>query len=183
MDKELEKKSLSTGILRLPKNKGVENTITDQILKNSNPSNEEDALLLPPSPPPPLEPKSDFNVIYDVLRDKFPEIINMNKPVLLAVGIRKEMSKETGVSSVVLKRWIAWYCRKSNYYANHIQGAVRFHLDGSEAGVVTEKHQEKMEKYLEKTKVRKASLTAPSLENKSKDSDHTFSDSIIDDVK
>ena len=46
MNKELEKKSLGTRILRLPKNKGVENTVTaDQILKNSNPSNEEDTLL------------------------------------------------------------------------------------------------------------------------------------------
>ena len=65
------------------------------------------------------------------------------------------MSKETGVSNVILKRWIAWYCRKSNYYAKHIQGVTRFHLDGSEAGIVTEKHQEKMERKLEKTKVRK----------------------------
>ena len=178
MNKELEKKSLGTGILRLPKNKGVENAVTDQILKNSNPSNEEDALLVLPLTP--IEPKPDFNAIYDVLHGKFPEIINMNKPVLLAVGIRKEMSKETGVSSVVLKRWIAWYCRKSNYYANHIQGAIRFHLDGSEAGIVTENHQEKMEKRLEKTKVRK---TTPPLENKNKDFDHTLSDSIINDVK
>jgi hypothetical protein len=178
MNKELEKKSLGTGILRLPKNKGVENAVTDQILKNSNPSNEEDALLVLPLTP--IEPKPDFNAIYDVLHGKFPEIINMNKPVLLAVGIRKEMSKETGVSSVVLKRWIAWYCRKSNYYANHIQGAIRFHLDSSEAGIVTENHQEKMEKRLEKTKVRK---TTRPLENTSKDSDHTLSDSIINDVK
>ena len=65
------------------------------------------------------------------------------------------MSKETGVSNVILKRWIAWYCRKSNYYAKHIQGVILFHLDGSEAGIVTEKHQEKMERKLEKTKVRK----------------------------
>ena len=184
MNKELEKKSLGTRILRLPKNKGVENTITDQILKNSNPSNEEDALLLPPSPlSPPLEPKSDFNVIYDVLRDKFPEIINIKKPVLLAVGIRKEMSKETGVSSVVLKRWIAWYCRKSNYYASHIQGAIRFHLDGTEAGIVTETHQEKMEKYLEKTKVRKATPPATPLEEKSTDSDDSLGDSTTSEVK
>ena len=180
MDKELEKKSLSTGILRLPKNKGVENPVTDQILKNSNLSNEEDALLVPPSPP--IEPKPDFNAIYDVLHGKFPEIINIKKPVLLAVGIRKEMSKETGVSSVVLKRWIAWYCRKSNYYANHIQGAVRFHLDGSEAGVVTENHQEKMEKRLEKTKVHKTSLAATSLEEKSTDSDDSLSDPMINDI-
>ena len=178
MDKELEKKSLGTEVLSLLKNKGVENAVTDQILKNSNPSNEEDALLVLPSPP--IEPKPDFNAIYDVLHCKFPEIINMNKPVLLAVGIRKEMSKETGVSSVVLKRWIAWYCRKSNYYANHTQGAIRFHLDGSEAGIVTENHQEKMEKRLEKTKVCK---TTRPLENKNKDSDNSLSATIINDVK
>jgi sRNA-binding protein len=90
------------------------------------------------------------------------------------------MSKETGISSVVLKRWIAWYCRKSKYYANHIQGAIRFHLDGSESGIVTEGHQEKMEKRLEKTKVRK---TTPPLENKNKDSDNSLSATIINDVK
>ena len=190
MNKELEKKSLSTGILRLPKNKGVENPVTDQILKNSNPSNEEDTLLSSSSScsmpsalsesSPPLEPKPDFQTIYDELHGKFPEVINMKKPVLLAVGIRKEMSKETGVSSVVLKRWIAWYCRKSNYYANHIQGAIRFHLDGGEAGIVTENHQEKMEKRLEKIKTPK---TTSSLESKAKDSDHALSDSVINDVK
>jgi sRNA-binding protein len=100
----------------------------------------------------------------------------MDKPVLLAVGIRKEM----GVSSVVLKKWIAWYCRKSNYYANHILGAIRFHLDGSEAGIVTEGHQEKMKKRLEKTKVCKTTLP---LENKNKDSDNSLSDATISEVK
>jgi sRNA-binding protein len=106
----------------------------------------------------------------------------MNKPVLLAVGIRKEMSKETGASSVVLKRWIAWYCRKSNYYANHIQGAIRFHLDGNEAGIVTENHQEKMEKRLEKTKVRKTTPPTTPLEEKSTDSDDSLSDPMINDI-
>ena len=179
MNKELEKEALlSTKTLKLPKNKAMESATTQKTSNNSNSSSKEDTIVLPPSPS--LKPKPDFNAVYDILHGKFPEIINMNKPVLLAVGIRKEMSKETGVSSVVLKRWIAWYCRKSNYYANHIQGAIRFHLDGSEAGIVTEGHQEKMEKRLEKTKVRK---TTPPLENKNKDSDHTLSNSIINDVK
>ena len=89
------------------------------------------------------ESKPDFNTIYDELHGKFPEIININRPALLAIGIRKEMSKETGVSNVILKRWIAWYCQKSNYYSQHKQGATRFNLNGSEAGIVTEKHQKK----------------------------------------
>jgi ProQ/FINO family len=178
MNKELEKESLGTNTLKPPKNKATESAATQEVSNNSNSSSKEDTIVLPPLPS--LEPKPDFNAVYDILHGKFPEIININKPVLLAVGIRKEMSKETGVSSVVLKRWIAWYCRKSNYYANHILGAIRFHLEGSEAGIVTQSHQEKMEKRLEKTKVHK---TTPSLENKNKNSDNSLSDVRTSDVK
>ena len=80
-----------------------------------------------------IEPKTvpSFTSIYKRLHKQFPEIINMDKPVLLAVGIRKEMSQETGISITLLKRWIAWYCYKSNYYSLHKLGAVRFNLDGS----------------------------------------------------
>ena len=176
MNKELEKESLGTNTLKPPKNKATESAATQEVSNNSNSSSKEDTIVLPPLPS--LEPKPDFNAVYDILHDKFPEIININKPVLLAVGIRKEMSKETGVSNVILKRWIAWYCRKSNYYAQHKQGATRFNLCGSAAGIVTEKHQEKMDRRLEKTKNHKTLL-----ESKGKDSDNDLSDAIINDVK
>ena len=177
MNKELEKEALlSTGTLKMRKNKAIEIAATQEISNNSNiPSSKEDTKA-PVSPT--LEPQADFNAVYDILHDKFPEIININKPVLLAVGIRKEMSKETGVSNVILKRWIAWYCRKSNYYAQHKQGTTRFNLCGSAAGIVTEKHQEKMDRRLEKTKNHKTLL-----ESKGKDSDNDLSDAIINDVK
>ena len=171
MNKELEKEALlSTGTLKIRKNKAIEIAATQEISNNSNiPSSKEDTKA-PVSPT--LEPKADFNAVYDILHDKFPEIININKPVLLAVGIRKEMSKETGVSNVILKRWIAWYCRKSNYYAQHKQGATRFNLCGSAAGIVTEKHQEKMDRRLEKTKNHKTLS-----KNKDIDSDNNPTDS------
>ena len=176
MNKELEKESLGTNTLKPPKNKATESAATQEVSNNSNSSSKEDTIVLPPLPS--LEPKPDFNAVYDILHGKFPEIININKPVLLAVGIRKEMSKETGVSNVILKRWIAWYCRKSNYYAQHKQGATRFNLCGSAAGMVTEKHQEKMDRRLEKIKNHKTLL-----ESKGKDSDNDLSDAIINDVK
>jgi hypothetical protein len=92
MNKELEKKSFGTEILRIPKNKELENAVTaDQILKNSNPSKEEAILLFPPSPP--IEPKPDFQTIYDKLHDKFPEIINIDKPVLLRSVLGKKCRK------------------------------------------------------------------------------------------
>ena len=176
MNKELEKESLGTNTLKPPKNKATESAATQEVSNNSNSSSKEDTIVLPPLPS--LEPKPDFNAVYDILHGKFPEIININKPVLLAVGIRKEMSKETGVSNVILKRWIAWYCRKSNYYAQHKQGATRFNLCGSAAGIVTEKHQEKMDRRLEKTKNHKTLL-----ENKNKNSDNSLSDVRTSDVK
>ena len=63
--------------------------------------------------------------------------------------------REKIIKKLLTVKTVSWYCRKSNYYAKHIQGVIRFHLDVSEAGIVTEKHQEKMERKLEKTKVRK----------------------------
>jgi hypothetical protein len=166
---------------KLPQIKATESFVTQETSNNSNPTpyNKKDAIILPPNSCSP-KPKADFNAIYDILHGKFPEIINTDKPALLAVGIRKEMSQETGVSSVVLKRWIAWYCRKSNYYTNHKQGAIRFHLDGREAGIVTEGHQEKMEKRLERAKV---CNMPPPLDEDNKDIDNSLSATIITDVK
>jgi hypothetical protein len=94
----------------------------------------------------------DFNTIYDELHAKFPSIINMNKPVLLAIAVRGEMLKKVSVPNAVLYKWIAWYFRKSNYYALHEVGAMRYNLDGSEAYAITEKDQAKRDKQMGKTK-------------------------------
>lgn len=114
-----------------------------------------------------ITPSPTFYAIYKELHSKFPETINLDKPVLLAVGIRKQMSQEIGISSVILKQWTSWYFRKSNYYAQHNEGAIRYNLDGSEAGIVTEKHHEKMNKFFERLKKDKSETD----DNKSKDSD------------
>jgi len=141
---EIEKESVSS-TLKLRSNRVTENAIDQETSSKISSSTKEDIRALP-------QPTPDFNAIYNELHSKFPEIINLDKPVLLAVGIRKEMSQETGVSNMVLKRWIAWYFRKSKYYKLHDQGAIRYNLKGEEAGVVTEKHCEKMVKGLEKMK-------------------------------
>lgn len=94
----------------------------------------------------------DFNAIYDELHAKFPNIINMGKPVLLAIAIRGEMLKEVNAPNAVLHKWIGWYFRKSNYYSMHELGAIRYNLDGSEAGAVTKKDQAKRDKQMNKIK-------------------------------
>ena len=151
MEKNIELQAISK-TLRLRKTKEDATTLLaeENIISSDNSVTKNDVT----TPPKPIY---NFNAIYKKLHKKFPEIINMDKPVLLAVGIRKEMSNEMGVSSAILRKWIAWYCRKSNYYALHEQGAPRFNLDGSDAGTVTEKHQEKMDKKFEKINAKKLS--------------------------
>jgi len=96
----------------------------------------------------------DFDAIYKALHDKFPTIINMDKPVLLAVGIRRKILKHLedyeDITNLILNKWIKWYFRKSKYYSIHKVGAVRYNLDGTEAGAVTEKDQEKRDKMVSK---------------------------------
>jgi len=148
MSVEIIKNKVSKPLLTLKQNKAAETeAISKKSLENKEHQNQDTTSVAQ------VEAQAlDFNAIYDELHAKFPEIINLDKPVLLAVGIRKEMSQETGVSNMVLKRWIAWYFRKSKYYKLHDQGAIRYNLKGEEAGIVTEKHCEKMAKHLEKMK-------------------------------
>ena len=92
----------------------------------------------------------DFKAIYNELHTKFPNTINMDKPVLLAIAIRGEMLKEVSAPNAVMYKWISWYFRKSNYYSLHKIGAMRYNLDGSESGGVTEKDQAKRDKQMGK---------------------------------
>ena len=98
----------------------------------------------------------DFDAMYNTLHSKFPTIINMDKPVLLAVGIRREILKHLednkDITNLVLNKWIKWYFRKSKYYSVHKVGAVRYNLNGTNAGTVTEKDQAKRDKQMQQTK-------------------------------
>ena len=45
------------------------------------------------------------------------------------------------VSKKLLKRWIRWYFGKSRYHKNHKAGGIRYNLDGSEAGMITDEQE------------------------------------------
>lgn len=81
----------------------------------------------------------DFQEIYNKLHNKFPNIINMQNPVILAIGIHKELAKEVKISNQSIGKWISWYIRKSKYYINHKEGVARFNLNGEQCGTITEK--------------------------------------------
>jgi hypothetical protein len=127
-----------------------------QILENTSNSDPKIKLEKEPVLSTTTETVYDFNAIYDELHMKLPNIINMRKPVLLAHAIRGELLKQVSAPNAVMYKWIAWYFRKSNYYSIHELGAIRYNLDGTEAGTVTEKDQAKRDKQMLKMKAFKA---------------------------
>lgn len=98
--------------------------------------------------------KYNFSSVYSELNAKFPEIIDMKNPVLLAISIRHQIIKEIGTTNTFLYKWIAWYFRKSNYYSIHKEGNKRYNLNGTEAGQVTQNEQIKRDKQISRIKLR-----------------------------
>ena len=94
--------------------------------------------------------------IYKNLHEKYPKIINIKNPVPFAIGIEKQIVLED-VSKKLLKRWILWYFGKSHYHKNHKTGTIRYNLDGSESGMITEEEEkgakERVRKIVEKGRV------------------------------
>jgi len=168
------------------KSKGKEQNISTEkqpTLSGDNPKTEADA-----------KHEQDFDAIYKTLHARFPNIINMDKPVLLAVGVRREILKhledEKDIANLILNKWIKWYFRKSKYYSIHKVGTVRYNLDGTNAGTVTEKDQAKRDKQMQQIKEYQSGQRSsdkkpgstkqdkPVAQDKSKDSDtsHDSSD-------
>lgn len=88
--------------------------------------------------PPPEKVVLDFQEIYNKLHSKFPNVINMDNPVIFAIGIHKELAKEVEISRQSIGKLLSWYVRKSKYYNNYKEGMERYNLDGEQCGVVTE---------------------------------------------
>lgn len=62
----------------------------------------------------------------------------MDNPLVLSIGIHKEIAKELGISNRYIGKWLSWYTRKSKYYNNHEEGLAKLDLKGIQRGIVTE---------------------------------------------
>jgi ProP effector len=73
-------------------------------------------------------------------RERFPALFDADHPVPLAIGIHKQMGKVIGLKRA--KRLMGWWTNWKPYIAAIAAGGVRYNLDGSEAGPVTEAQRE-----------------------------------------
>lgn len=163
MEKEIKLKKVDSIVPSEDKAQS-EQTALEQQEEKSTPNN------ISASESPEALPLSNFEIIYNDLHSKFPEIINIEKPVLLAVGIRQEIAYATGIPGVVLNRWIAWYFRKSKYHKIHKQGAKRYNLLGEEVGIVTEEQCQKKAQQMKKIKKLKESALPETTQEIAQDS-------------
>jgi sRNA-binding protein len=86
-----------------------------------------------------LSPRRTIGQILDGFSARWPAAFT-EPPVPLAIGIRVAMLAERGyLSSADLKRGLSVWCRKPAYLkAVAAPGARRVHLDGSDAGEVSD---------------------------------------------
>lgn len=86
----------------------------------------------------------------EALRDHFP-VLRACKP--LAVGARDELcalvDAENDAQKSAVRRLLQHHCRSVSYKKALVSGGPRYHLDGSEAGVVSEENRESARLHIE----------------------------------
>jgi hypothetical protein len=122
----------------------------------------------PPAPPPPAKPMSKYAAKLEAaraakaaldaaparwrrsgsrgawgdlahLRERFPALFDPDHPLPLALGIRSQLGKVLGIKRA--QRLLIWWVRGPRYVQALAVGGVRYNLDGSVSGPVTEAQQ------------------------------------------
>lgn len=92
----------------------------------------------------------------DELRARFPQTFDPTKPpVPLAIGTKHTIRKLLGVPHRVAEDLIAGWCGRQNYIAAIAAGGLRYHLDGTPAGEISEEHRVGAVELLAKRKERR----------------------------
>lgn len=97
----------------------------------------------PPARPPSTGTDAD---LLAALQAVAPELWNPEAPVPLAVGIHKQLhhiAEQVDMSRKSVRKFLSRWTSSTRYQQALIEpGAVRFNLDGSSAGEVSEEHRE-----------------------------------------
>ena len=85
-----------------------------------------------------------YDGIRDYLRDKHPALFIKGSIKLLKVGIHNCIVKAESFrfSKRNLRKYLSLYIKKKVYREMHKEGAIRYYLDGNEAGIVTKENAE-----------------------------------------
>ena len=105
-----------------------------------------------------------YNKVLNELSKNYPKLFIKNQPILLKVGIHKDIFKDykLSVSKVEIRKFLYRYVRSYQYQTLHIENGNRYNLLGEESGIVTKEHvdlpnrvEEERTKKINKEKVRK----------------------------
>jgi hypothetical protein len=71
-------------------------------------------------------------------RERYPRLFDIERPVPLAIHIHRQLGKV--LSAKRAKHLLEWWTDWQSYTAAVAAGGLRYNLDGSEAGEVSERH-------------------------------------------
>jgi len=83
----------------------------------------------------PENPK--YLMALETLQEKFPEAFPVSGVRILKVGIHKDIKEKTELNGSEIFMFLRKYCNSGKYREAHIEGAVRYDLNGVTPQVVT----------------------------------------------
>ena len=109
-----------------------------------------------------------YNKVFNELSKYYPKLFIKNQPLLLKVGIHRDIFKDykLSVSKVEIRKFLYRYVRSYEYQTLHIENRNRYDLLGEKSGIVTKEHislpdrvEEEKRKKVNKEKVKNENTT------------------------
>jgi ProP effector len=84
------------------------------------------------------ERQAKREALQALLLQRYPDVFNAEAPKPLAIGVSRVIQREHGFTQPIISLVLGWWTRRWQYCEAMIAGSVRFNLDGTEAGQITE---------------------------------------------
>ncbi|QDH46810.1 putative RNA chaperone [Aeromonas phage LAh_8] len=78
-----------------------------------------------------------------VLKIRFPKVFNHENPMILKVGVHRDLNEKTGISCTALRRILACWTSRVEYRKVGARGGYRVDLDGNPVEEISEAHVER----------------------------------------
>jgi len=114
-----------------------------------------------------LSPEN-YNKVFDVLSQRYPKFFMRGKVFIFKKGIHRDIfnDEELKFSKTIIRKFLRLYAEQKEYVKLHVESAVRYDLEGNEAGVVTKEDVESLAKTQEEIKNQIALRKSKKLEQK-----------------
>jgi sRNA-binding protein len=115
-----------------------------------------------------LLPPENYNKVFDVLSQRYPKFFVRGKVFIFKKGIHRDIfnDEELKFSKTIIRKFLKLYAEQKEYIKLHVESAVRYDLEGNEAGIVTKEDVQSLAKTQEEIRNQIALKKSKKLEQK-----------------